>query len=295
MATIGFYVYLHKRKTDGEVFYVGKGSGKRAWKKTQRNDYWKRVEAKHGRGVEIVQQGLSEDEAFELERKLIDDFGLSTLCNAVMDGLGGRKATEETKAKLSAAKIGKKKSDATREKMRIASTGRRHSEETKKKLSEINTGKVGWKHSEETKQRLREIMKAREILPEWCEAISKAKKGKPGRRLSPEECEAIRARKTGLRHTDEAKQRIGNANRGRKHTAEELEKMSVAAKRTNMGNKKKVLCSNGIVFDSPGDAAEWLRLNGMPLASRGNIVTCCAGRLKTAYGFTWSHVQAETE
>jgi len=52
----------------------------------------------------------------------------------------GYKHSEETKAKLSAAKRGKKmppKSEVTLEKLRVAGLGRKHSEETKKKMSDI--------------------------------------------------------------------------------------------------------------------------------------------------------------
>lgn len=43
-----FYVYVHKKKTNGEVFYVGKGSGKRAWSAFGRNSLWKRTADKYG-------------------------------------------------------------------------------------------------------------------------------------------------------------------------------------------------------------------------------------------------------
>ncbi len=34
----GYYVYLHKATETGEVFYVGKGSGRRAWETKKRNN-----------------------------------------------------------------------------------------------------------------------------------------------------------------------------------------------------------------------------------------------------------------
>ena len=42
-----FYVYIHKRQSDGIVFYVGKGRGKRAYYFHERNDHWK----KHSRSM----------------------------------------------------------------------------------------------------------------------------------------------------------------------------------------------------------------------------------------------------
>ena len=73
-----FYVYLHRKKTTGEVFYVGKGKGKRAWDFVRRSDFWKHVENKHGVDVEIYQNNLQEWYAFELEKNLIALYGRVT-------------------------------------------------------------------------------------------------------------------------------------------------------------------------------------------------------------------------
>jgi len=49
-----FYVYVHIKESDNTVFYVGKGSGGRAWDFYGRNVYWKNVKNKHGVRVEIL-------------------------------------------------------------------------------------------------------------------------------------------------------------------------------------------------------------------------------------------------
>ena len=59
-----YYVYLHRKKTTGEVFYVGKGSGKRAWDNHGRSDPWRKTVSKHGKIVEILQDNLQEWYAF---------------------------------------------------------------------------------------------------------------------------------------------------------------------------------------------------------------------------------------
>ena len=64
-----FYVYLHA-KPDGQVFYVGKGCGRRAYSANQRNQRWKKVAA-DGYVVSIVASGISEVQAYELETALI--------------------------------------------------------------------------------------------------------------------------------------------------------------------------------------------------------------------------------
>jgi hypothetical protein len=62
-----YYVYLHKNASDGEVFYVGKGTDKRAWSK-DRQDYWhKHVDKVGGLSVEVVETDLSELEALNRE------------------------------------------------------------------------------------------------------------------------------------------------------------------------------------------------------------------------------------
>lgn len=66
-----FYVYVHRRLDSGEPFYIGKGSGRRAWSSCSRNSWWTNIVNKHGFDVEIVVDKLNEKSAFDLEKKLI--------------------------------------------------------------------------------------------------------------------------------------------------------------------------------------------------------------------------------
>ena len=77
----GYYIYVHKDYTTGEVFYVGKGNGKRAWEACRRNDKWKGKVASltNGWDVELVKEDLSEIEAFELEAELVEQYGGSAV------------------------------------------------------------------------------------------------------------------------------------------------------------------------------------------------------------------------
>lgn len=70
---LNYYVYLHRKKTTGEVFYVCKGCEMRAWISSGRNEFWKRVVDKHGLVVEIYMDNLQEWYAYELE----EDYGVS--------------------------------------------------------------------------------------------------------------------------------------------------------------------------------------------------------------------------
>ncbi|PZX03788.1 GIY-YIG nuclease family protein [Celeribacter halophilus] len=70
-----FYVYLHK-KPDGEVFYVGKGRGVRAYDHDPRNKAWKQIVDECGDYVvEIARAGLLDDEARKLEAIMIKKYG----------------------------------------------------------------------------------------------------------------------------------------------------------------------------------------------------------------------------
>jgi group I intron endonuclease len=53
------------------------------------------------------------------------------------------------------------------------------------------------------------------------------------------------------------------------------------------GHCVSVGCSNGMVFDSASDAANWLKNQTGKLAHISNILNCAKGRKKTAYGYTW--------
>ena len=73
----GYYVYLHRDRATGKVFYVGKGSGRRAWDDSGRNPGWKEMVASltNGWDVEIIEEDLSEIEAFEREARLVEQHG----------------------------------------------------------------------------------------------------------------------------------------------------------------------------------------------------------------------------
>ena len=72
-----FYVYIHRKKTNNEIYYVGKGTKRRAWDfhHKQRNNLWNKIHNKHGTIVEIVLDNLTEEQAFSLEEDLIKFYG----------------------------------------------------------------------------------------------------------------------------------------------------------------------------------------------------------------------------
>lgn len=66
-----FYVYINRRKDNGVVFYVGKGTGDR-YKRAKRYKEWNSVVTEAGGFIpEILKDSLLEKEALDLETELI--------------------------------------------------------------------------------------------------------------------------------------------------------------------------------------------------------------------------------
>jgi group I intron endonuclease len=122
----------------------------------------------------------------------------------------GRKFSEETRDKMRQSKVGKKRgplSDDHKRKIGLPKIGKARSEETKEKLRKAHLGNtygVGYIHTDEAKEKMRQ-----------------AKLGKIYGPIS-----------------EDQKQQISKANRGRKHTPEAIEKMREAARIRNLKRKE---------------------------------------------------------
>jgi hypothetical protein len=98
------YVYVHRRASDGKVFYVGKGSSPdRATDTSSRNQYWRRIVAKHGRSLEIVARFETDALAQQCEREMIAWYGRANLANLTDggDGCAGIIVSAQARQKLS--------------------------------------------------------------------------------------------------------------------------------------------------------------------------------------------------
>jgi len=100
-----YYVYTHSRNDTNDYFYVGKGTGKRAYSKYARNNLWHKIVKKHGYTVRIEGYFNNEEDAFWYEKYLINVFKTRgyNLANFTDggDGISGYRHTKETRAKLS--------------------------------------------------------------------------------------------------------------------------------------------------------------------------------------------------
>ena len=146
------YTYSHN-KPDGTPFYIGKGSGRRAFTK-RTNPYWKNIVAKYGYEVQILSHWDTEKEALNHEVLLIacmKDMGIK-LCNLTEGGEGatGYQHSEEHKASLKGNTYGASTWGLTFK-------GKKHSEESRAKMSYMRIGnknKLGKKISEKSKAKI---------------------------------------------------------------------------------------------------------------------------------------------
>lgn len=128
--------YAHRRLDTKQMFYIGKGSLRRAYEQRGHNRYWNAVVAKHGYEVMVLAKWATDEEAFAHERFLISCFRdmEHPLVNATEggEGVSGWTWSAVQREKLVKALTG-----------RIGTfTGRKHTAETRTKISAALTGKT---------------------------------------------------------------------------------------------------------------------------------------------------------
>ena len=150
-----YYIYSYLRE-DLSPYYIGKGSGRRAYTKGLKEVKPPKDKSR----VRILKADLAEEEAFLLEKLYILMFGRIDLGTGILrnksdggDGASGAIRSEETREKLRQANLGKKRPQWICDKISASNTGKKASAETKAKISAIHKGK---KCTEEHKRKVSE-------------------------------------------------------------------------------------------------------------------------------------------
>jgi hypothetical protein len=295
---LDFYVYLHRRASDGRVFYVGKGTGPRAWVWHNRNPYWCNTKEKHGLEVEIAICGISEQEAFTHEKQMIENLLFEghplTNLTAGGEGMSGYQYTDEHRRKLSEALTGRVKSKEEIEKWRKSRAGWRHTDETKARLSQAGSGKKRGPLPDEVKAKISKANTGKKKTEEQKRKASEARKGIPAK---PEHVakRAAALKALGYKHSDETRAKIGAANslalKGRP-MLDHVKLMLIELKT----KKEPVLCiETGQVFHTAVAARDWCVSQGYIRATSGRIRQVCNGRGNSCYGHTWRFASPKEE
>lgn len=252
-----YCVYVHCRKDNNKVFYVGKGSIKRANAKSPscRNSYWVRTARKYGFYVVILYRNLTNDQACKLEREIIADFGRENLCNLTDggDGAPGRVVTDEVK-KIMSDKF----------------KGVAPSKQTIKASIAANSKPIG------TNCGLR--FNSATDAARWLQSIGHKNANKSGI-FTALEGRSNKAYGYEFRYLDENGELVDNGYIDKTKT------------------RNKSVTNGLDVFESVTAAGEFVIKNKLSTAKsintiNANIVSCCKGRgrLKTVYGFSWGYV-----
>jgi len=175
-----YYIYSYLRENHSP-YYIGKGSGKRAYNKGPKEVKPPRDKSR----IRILKADLTEDEAFLLEKLYILMFGRIDSGTGILrnrsdggDGASGAIRSAETREKLRQANLGKQRPQWVYDKIAASNKGKKASAETRAKISAIHKGK---KCTEEHKRKVSEAKKGFKHTEEAKRlmGINQRKKAKP--------------------------------------------------------------------------------------------------------------------
>ena len=221
----GFYVYIYYDPRDGVPFYVGKGQGYRArvhsWGRGHSRQVSMKIKSLRAAGLEplvAIVDMPDEAAAFDAERTLILGLGRRSDGGPLFNiseggqatlGFGGRKHTEETKARISATLKGRVVTAEHRAKIGAANKGRPGPS------PEHQAAMYAARTTPEGRKKLSDAAK-RSVTPERLAAMTaRAAEVNRGKTLLPHVREALRAACTNRVISEESRQRMSAAQKRR--------------------------------------------------------------------------------
>ncbi len=247
-----FYVYAHLKPDVVDVhsiFYIGKGSGKRACFIRRNNRHHNFVINKYGIENIIVRKILcdSEEHALKLETEMISilrRMGVN-LTNVTEGGTGttGYSHSEEAKKKISIAHKDKKLSAEHVEKCRLAHVGLKRTPEQNEANRLRQLGKIA---SKETRDKISLSLKGNTRGLEYKQSVEAREKAiltHTGNKYNLGKKNAL-----GYKQSDEAKFKIGLAHKGNTHCLGKTWTQTDEQKAKNSEKTKgKLWFNNGLV------------------------------------------------
>lgn len=256
-----FFVYLHRKSTNNEVFYVGKGCRYRHNSKWGRSQYWHNTVNKYGYTAEIVKHNLTQDQAYKLEIQLIKKYKRENLCNLTDggDGAPGVIVSERTKSLFRRQRRAKKWRDNLRQKAIERYKDPDFLADHKKRVKEIAS-------RPEVKAKISTTLK---------DYFSDPKNIARLKRQTTKFFKNPAARKLA---SQKAKERFNSPE-----------------KRAAHAQAKAVKCvETGMVFGTGTLAAEWIAAQGIYKGDNSSIAK--AARCQTtAYGYHWKYVKKRSK